>query len=196
MLPKKLQTKVAEWHHDILMHPGETRTEMTIAQHYYWHNMRQTVLDVCKKCKKCQLTILKKKKHAHLPEKEADAIPWKTLCIDLIGPYTIGDPAKKDKNGNIIKESTEITLHCLTMIDPCTGWFEIAEIENAKADEVANVLQETWLTRYPWPAEIIMDRGREFMKEVPVMLKNDYGIKVKRITTQCTTLKVGLLLLV
>ncbi len=184
VLPKNLQTKVVEWYHDILMHPGETRTEMTIAQHYYWHNMRQTVLDVCKKCKKCQLTILKKKKYAHLPEKEADAIPWKTLCTDLIGPYTICYPAKKDKNGNIIKESTEITLHCLTMIDPCTGWFEIAEIENAKADEVANVLQETWLTRYPWPAEIIMDRGREFMKEVPVMLKNDYGIKVKRITTR------------
>ena len=120
----------------------------------------------------------------HLPEKEVDTIPWKMLCIDLIGPCTIGDPAKKDKNGNIIKESTEITLHCLTMIDPCTGWFEIAEIENAKADEVANVLQETWLTRHPWPAEIIVNRGREFMKEVPVMLKNEYGIKVKRITTR------------
>ena len=43
---------------------------------------------------------------------------WYTLCIDLIGPYEIGQGKNKTQ------------LHCLTMIDPATGWFEIAEIPN------------------------------------------------------------------
>ena len=77
-----------------------------------------------------------------------------TPYIDLIGPYTFG----KDKN--------EAKLHCLTMIDPATGWFEIARIDNRRADYVVNVLEHTWLTRYPWPTEIVMDRGKEFAAEV------------------------------
>lgn len=70
------------------------------------------------------------------------------------------------------------------MIDPATGWFEIVEIDDKKADEVANRLELTWLTRYPWPTEIVMDRGKEFAAEVRDLLENDYGIKRKLITTR------------
>ena len=39
----------------------------------------------------------------------------------------------------------------MTMIDPATGWFEIVEIPNKRADYIANVLEYTWLTRaVPW----------------------------------------------
>ena len=31
VIPKKLQTRVIRWYHDTLLHPGETRTEATIA---------------------------------------------------------------------------------------------------------------------------------------------------------------------
>jgi hypothetical protein len=32
------------------------------------------------------------------------------------------------------------------MIDPATGWFEIVEIDDRKADEVSNRLEFTWLS--------------------------------------------------
>ena len=70
------------------------------------------------------------------------------------------------------------------MIDPTTGWFEIAEINEKQADEIINRSEFTWLTRYPWPTEIIMDRGREFAAEVRDALKNEYGITRKLITTR------------
>ena len=57
------------------------------------------------------------------------------------------------------------------MINPATGWFKIASIENKRADTVANVLEQHWLSRYPWPTEVVMDRGTEFMAEVKNMLK-------------------------
>ncbi len=158
-VPKDLQIRAADWYHGLLMHPGEKRTLLTLGQHFYWKNMDKTVRKVCQKCPTCQLTKKKQKKYGVLPPKDtAEAIPWNTLCIDLIGPYKIGQPEIKNKYGKVTQESTETTLHCLTMIDPATGWFEIAEIPNKRADEISNILEKQWLLRYPWPTILVTDR--------------------------------------
>jgi len=39
VLPEDLQRPAVEWYHDILIHPGESRTELTIGQHFYWKAM-------------------------------------------------------------------------------------------------------------------------------------------------------------
>ena len=70
------------------------------------------------------------------------------------------------------------------MIDPATGWLEIKGIGKKSADEIINIVDQAWLTRYPWPQQVISDRGREFMKEFAKSLKNDYNIKKKTITTR------------
>eukprot|EP00955_Chlamydomonas_euryale_P012036 129713-Chlamydomonas_euryale.AAC.1 len=70
------------------------------------------------------------------------------------------------------------------MIDPATGWFEIVEIPQKRADIVANKFEQTWLNRYPWPQQVVMDRGSEFMGEVKPLLKDEYGIKRKPITSR------------
>ena len=174
VVPKAMQKPLVEWYHGVLMHPGETRTELTIGQHYTWRGLRKTVQSVCQRCQSCQLNKPKKLKLGLLPPKTCEEVPWERLCIDLVGPYTIGDPKRKD----------HAILHCLTMIDPVTGWFEIAEIPSKSADEVAIVLEQTWLTRYPWPTEVIMDRGREFRAEVEKTLRDEYGLRRKFITTR------------
>jgi len=135
--------------------------------------MRATVQWVCCRCQSCQLNKPKPTKLGHLPEKEAEMVPWERVCIDLIGPYTIGEDS-----------SNATTLHCLTMIDPATGWFEIAEIPAKTADVVINVFEDAWLTRYPYPTEVVMDRGVEFMGEVQRSLKTQYGARIKLITTR------------
>jgi hypothetical protein len=70
------------------------------------------------------------------------------------------------------------------MIDPATGWFEIAEISNKWADYVSNILQQTWLVRYLWPTKVICGRGSEFMAKTKDMLENEYGIKQQVILTR------------
>ena len=47
MIPKLLEKQVVEWYHNALCHPGETRTELSIAQHFYWKNLHKTVHEVC-----------------------------------------------------------------------------------------------------------------------------------------------------
>ena len=49
-------------------------------------------------------------------------------------------------------------------------------IKTKSADVIANKLEQTWLSKYPWPTNIILDRGTEFTKEVIEMIEKDYGI--------------------
>ena len=156
----------------MLSHPGETRTEMTIVQHCYWPNMRLICKDICSRCARCQMAKKITKKMGLLPEKQAEAVPWQKVCIDLIGPYKVG----KDKN--------EKTLWCLSMIDPATGWVEVVKVPNKCSFTVATLFKQTWLCRYPWPEDVILDHGQEFMGEIITMLRDDYGIKRKPITTR------------
>jgi hypothetical protein len=64
------------------------------------------------------------------------------------------------------------------MIDPATGWFEIVDTKTKRTDEIANLVELTWLTRYPWPEYIIYDHGGEFIgKEFQELIKQEYDIK-------------------
>ncbi len=47
--------------------------------------------------------------------------PWECSCVDLIGPYTL--------NG---KDNLQINFMALTMIDPASSWFKIAELPLAE----------------------------------------------------------------
>ena len=161
------------WYHTMLCHAGETRTEQTIRQQFWWPDLRANVHDCCTKCDTCQRTKRTSKKYGHLPIKEAEADPWEKLCVDLIGPYTIKRRGKRN-----------LTLWCVTMIDPATGWFEMKEIPNKEAFTIASIVEQTWLTRYPWPTEITFDRGKEFMGEFARMVEKDYGVTRRPITTR------------
>ena len=98
VVPESLQLPLTEWYHNTLCHPGETRTEMTIKQHFWWRGLTTTVRNVCSKCVTCQTTKrTHNSKYGQLPAKEAEAEPWDKLCVDLIGPYKFKQPnSKKD----------------------------------------------------------------------------------------------------
>ena len=176
--PKSLKSKIVNWYHVNLCHLGQTRTEVKIRQHFTWNNLRKDVEQVCKKYHACQLTKKIDPKIGHFPAKTVEEGPWDTLCVDLIGPYTI-ERKGKHKNG---KKKKDLTLWCVTMIDPVSSWLEIAKIKAKRADIIANVVEATWLTRYPYPTQVVLDRGKEFMAEFSKMILKDYGVK-KRPTT-------------
>jgi len=72
----------------------------------------------------------------------------------------------------------------MTMIDPATGFFNIVDIGQKTADVIANWLEIHWLSRYPWPTEITIDKASEFAAEVRDTLKNKYGFVRKIITSR------------
>jgi hypothetical protein len=136
--------------------------------------MRNQITNSVTVCSTCQLNKRKTSKtFGHLPEKEAEAIPWDKMCIDLIGPYTIRRKGQKS-----------LICKCVTMIDPATGWFEIHQYDDKRAITVANIAEEEWFSRYPWPTQVTFDRGSEFIGHEFKKMLNDYGVKKTPITTR------------
>jgi len=89
-VPESLQHKCAEWHHLTLMHPGEQRLELTMAQHCTWIGLKPTCVRVCKNCKNCAASKKHDQKAGLLPpEPTPEIIPWHTLCVDLAGPANL-----------------------------------------------------------------------------------------------------------
>ena len=86
------------WYYEMLCHPGGTRTEHTLCQHFDWRGLHTTVHDVYKKCPTCQRAKTTNQKYGKLPPKQAETNPWETLCVDLIGPYTIPQKGKNRLN--------------------------------------------------------------------------------------------------
>ncbi len=83
----------------------------------YWKGMHNTIQKHIKSCRSCQVNKRHSQKYGNLPPKLVIKTPWKALCVDLIGPYTL-----KDKDGS------SIDFVGLTMIGPATSWFKIVEL--------------------------------------------------------------------
>ena len=70
------------------------------------------------------------------------------------------------------------------MIDPVTGWFDMAQIPNTTAAKIADIAEKTWFTYYPLPQQIVFDRGTKFIAGFSKMCQNIYELKRKPITTR------------
>jgi hypothetical protein len=97
--------------------PWALGLEETMSSVMYWKGMRTTIQRYLKTCRSCQINKRHSKKYGHLPPKLVITTPWKVLCVDLIGPYTL--------NG---QDGSSIDFMCLTTIDPTTSWFEIVKL--------------------------------------------------------------------
>ena len=164
-IPHALRSSIVEWYHSMLGHPGVKRTAATIIQHLIWPGLHAEVEQYVARCEACQLYKKQKKKYGHLPVKDIESHPWRILCVDLVGPYTVRT-----------NKGTQ-SLHAMTMFDPATSWFEIVEIPNKKAITCANLLENTWLCRYPRPHQCIFDNGSEFLGEDFQNTLLSYGIE-------------------
>ena len=118
--------------------------------------MQDTICEYTRKCPLCQKCKHTKRSHGKFPEKNVQTKPWHTLCVDLIGPYTL-----KRKDGS------EVDFMCLTIIDAATGWLEIVELTvvekplNKKgkivcqetfdktSGQMSQIVNKPWFCRYP-----------------------------------------------
>jgi hypothetical protein len=187
IIPKPLQRRTVLWYHHYLQHPGHTQLEETMKATMYWKGMHSTIRSLTKSSKTCQTNKKRKLKYGHLPSETVITVPWRDLCVDLIGPYTL-----KGKDGTIID------FMALTMINPATSWFEVVELPlvhrlktitvNGKessiveeivdktSERIARLVSKTWLSRYPRCCYIIFENGSEFKLNFGYLCET-YGIK-------------------
>jgi len=122
------------------MHPGGQRLELTMVQRRTWIGLKPTCLCGCKNCENFTVSEKRDEKKGLLPpEPNPEIVSWHAPCVDLAGPCKFGDKRKPE---------THIELHCVNVMDPATGCFEMVEIGQKIADVTANWLEFHWLTRH------------------------------------------------
>ncbi len=169
IIPNPLQRCAVLWYHRYLQHPGHTCLEETMKATIYWKGMHTSIWPWIKSCRACQV---KKKQfeYRRLQFKTVITVPWRVLCFDLIGPYTL-----TGKDGIIID------FMVFAMIDPANSWFEIVELPlthrlttNAVHGKEPSIIEEIfdktseciawlvnkmWLSRYPRCCYIVYDNS-------------------------------------
>ncbi len=117
IIPTSLCQRAVKWYHHYLQLPGHSCLEETMRSVMYWKGMCTTIWKHIKSCRSCQVNKRHSQKYGLLPPKLVITTPWKALCVDHIGPYTLKG-----------KDRSSIDFICLTMINPATSWFEIVEL--------------------------------------------------------------------
>ena len=176
IVPPSTQKRLINWYHERLQHPGRDRLYESIYQHFDWPKpgqLRNAVQWNTKTCAVCQKAKKTSRHYGQIPAKTVESKPWEVLHVDLYGPKTI-----KRSDGTILK------FQVMTMIDPVTGWFEMKSYDDPTPETITNILEVSWLCRYPRPMVIIADRGGEFSGQFfETNLREEYGIELRLITT-------------
>jgi hypothetical protein len=89
IIPASLQHRAVAWYHHYLQHPGHSRLEETMRSVMYWKSMCTTIQRYIKSCRSCQVNKRHSLRYGHVPPKLIITSPWKVLCVDLVGPYTL-----------------------------------------------------------------------------------------------------------
>jgi hypothetical protein len=70
VIPKSLQRKATEWYRTHLLHPGETRLELTLKQHFTFIGLKPMCVKVCKACQVHRTLKKSNKNYGELPPKK------------------------------------------------------------------------------------------------------------------------------
>ena len=61
------------------------------------------------------------------------------------------------------KGKYSLILKSITMINPVAAWFEVTQYDDKKAMSIENLVESTWMSRYPWTYRIMYDCVSEFL---------------------------------
>ena len=127
--------------------------------------MEDEIRQFMKQYPTCQKFKFKKKKYRKIHLKNVELIPWDTVYIDWVGPYTV-----TDQKGN------GIILNAMAFVDSATEWFDIDELADKISTRISQIFNNIWLSCYPRPRKVIFDNGNEFKKDFSPLLR-DFSIK-------------------
>ena len=126
--------RVLYWYYLYINHPGVSRLAKTIQDVCYWKGLVAQVELHAKPCKMCQHFKKRNTIYGHLsPTYIVELKPWYTVHVDMIGPYS-KSTIQQQTSGAIINNIVSLT--CMNMINPATGWFEIVGVLTYELDEV------------------------------------------------------------
>lgn len=169
VIPTSLRPLLMAHFHDssIAGHLGVDKTLERIRSRYFWEKMSVEIAQYVKTCESCQ----HRKSSTRLQQVEVGppmktSAPFERIAIDILGPL----PVTSRRN-----------RYCLCVVDMFSRYPMIFPIPNQRTSTVATTLLERVFMEFGFPAEILSDRGSNFVSELMKQLLELF--KVRKITT-------------
>ena len=144
-------------------HFSHRKTELKVADQFFWPGMGSDIRAFCRSCDKCQRFSAKGRvRPVPLQPMPIVTEPFARVAIDLVGPLS---PASSDGHKYI-----------LTLIDFASGFPEAVPLKEIDSISVAEALL-TIFSRVGIPREILSDRGTQFTSNLMNELHKLLGVK-------------------
>lgn len=144
-------------------HFSHRKTEMKVAEQFFWPSVGADIRAYCRSCDKCQRFSAKGRvRPAPLKPMPIISEPFLRVAIDLVGPLS---PPSSDGHRFI-----------LTLIGYATGFPEAVHLKDVDSVTVAEALLSIF-SRVGIPREILTDRGTQFTSHLMAELHKLLGVK-------------------
>ncbi|KAG2207610.1 hypothetical protein INT45_004096, partial [Circinella minor] len=146
------RTDLVQDFHKSVGHAGNLTVLYLMQKRWWWPGMRSDIQEWLRACQQCQLASNADRRIHHAPMKPLNVPPvFSCWHLDFVGelPTTI--------NGN---------HWLLVAVDYATNWTIARAVPDATGEAIANFIYEEIVLPFACPAEILTDRGANFMSKV------------------------------
>ena len=172
VLSDEMADCLIDWYHLKLSHNmGITRMYETIRRHFFIPKLKEKITEKISKCEQCQQSKILQSNYGQLAPRQVNIAPWQEVHVDTIGPWGLKVGPYK------------LYFNALTIIDPVTNLLEVICISNKESRHIAQVFENNWLARYPWPVRCVYDQGGEFIGLAFQQMLENNGIDKVPITS-------------
>ncbi|WUR03048.1 DDI1-like protein [Vairimorpha necatrix] len=152
--------------HEISEHCGEVIMYLNIKKHYWVHNIKRNITEVCHECRKCLINKERnKKKYSNV--KIYSEIIFETISTDIYGPFSL-----EEFEGTYYSTKGFI----LTITDVFSRYTKIFFNEKIRSQEVIECL-EVWQEHFTKPKKVVSDNGTQYTSHLVKNYLQKQGIK-------------------
>lgn len=151
VVPYGMRWQIIKFAHNDIGHPGEDRTLEAVRKIYWFPRMRSVVKKYINSCMEClHNKSYKDENRREMFVREIQPIPFHTVHLDHLGPYT---------------KSTKGKTHLIGMIDAFSKFIIVKAVRNTRTQYVIQMIDEV-SQFFGLPSQIISDRGSAFTSTV------------------------------
>ena len=144
-----------------ICHPGSRATLKSVSARFVWRNMSSQIRSLCRACTACHQSKIVRHVRAPLEHLPVPDDRFSVLHVDLVGPLPV----------------SEGYSYLFTVIDRYTRWVEAIPLVTMTAEDCAKALIRNWMSRFGIPAQVVSDRGRQFVSHLWQELHRLLGIR-------------------